>query len=48
MKPLTFEQTYPKMPFAELVRLSVLLAQAWARFRDGHGARGRDPAQAAA
>lgn len=33
----TFEETYPKAPFAELIRLSVALAQWIARHRAEHG-----------
>ena len=29
----TFESTYPKYEFSELVRLSLALADAWARWR---------------
>ena len=38
----TFEETYPRYPFAELVRLGILLGRWLARARLVLGARRRD------
>ncbi len=37
----TFEETYPRYPFAELVRLGILLAKWLAEVRLAHGAHRR-------
>lgn len=34
MTTQTFEQVYPKAPFAELIRLGIVLGKMWAEFRD--------------
>ncbi len=38
----TFEETYPRYPFAELVRLGILLGRWLAKLRLIHGERRRD------
>lgn len=46
-KTLTFEEAYPKQPFAELVRLGIRLGQALRRHRvDGGEASPTAPARA--
>jgi len=40
MPPLTFEEAYPKAPFAELIRIAIALGQMLARWRDTRGGQG--------